>query len=412
MMQGIGRRLILAMGLVVCMIAPGAWAREVVVVTQDGRRIEGEWVSENDQGVVLSIASVQTSISRNQIKSVEFVETARERYQTKRSKLKDDDLNERYLLAYEMYDAGEYDLAIRELEGLEKVAPKDQRQRFTSLKQAIIESRKQKGQPSTATKDDPKTNQRSDKEKTADTSAPHPSAATKDETLTEDQINIIRIYEIDLSQRPRINVPNEVINKLLTDYADRDQTPKGPRLQQRLRRAPGYEKMKLIFDLQARELYGEVSVQQDPPVLADFRSQVHRAYVVNYCASLKCHGGAETAGDFRLFHDTRNREDYVYTNFYLLHLYQNASGDMINRNDPERSLLLQYGLDRTVAKTPHPDVPGWRAELRNDQTPMYQRIDAWIRSLYRPTPKYPIDYRSSDVETSKPDPAPTSDKTP
>ena len=104
-----------------------------------------------------------------------------------------------------------------------------------------------------------------------------------------------------------------------------------------------------------------------------------------------------------------NGEKTVYTNFFYLQSPTIGNQDMINRQIPERSLLLQYGLDRSAAEWPHPEVVGWRPKFQNKQDKFFQLIGDWIGSLWTPTPDYGITEQSQDrpePPTSQPATAP------
>ena len=66
---------------------------------------------------------------------------------------------------------------------------------------------------------------------------------------------------------------------------------------------------------------------------------------------------------------------------------------MIDRDYPEKSLLLQWGLPRDIAKYPAPeDLKRWRPSFTNTKSRQYQLILKWIDSLYDPAPNYEVKY--------------------
>jgi hypothetical protein len=65
---------------------------------------------------------------------------------------------------------------------------------------------------------------------------------------------------------------------------------------------------------------------------------------------------------------------------------------LIDYQNPGRSPLLQFGLPREDAITPHPDVVGWTPVFRSRDSRAFQRAVRWIQSMYRPRPDYPIEY--------------------
>ena len=57
---------------------------------------------------------------------------------------------------------------------------------------------------------------------------------------------------------------------------------------------------------------------------------------------------------------------------------------MIDRDEPRTSLLAAYGLPRAEAKTPHPDVPGFRPYFRTRNDKRYGSMIDWIDRLRHP----------------------------
>lgn len=375
-----GRCLRLVCALAVCVLSGQVWAREAVVTTVEGRTLTGELVSQDEATVTLMISGIKTPIPRRSIQSVELKPEPREQYRQMRSELEDDDLDGRYRLAYSMYEKKWFGLALTELKSLEQAFPGSGK---IGALTTVVQSRLDKeraGSPRAGQTQQKKTRPGS---VNVVTEVPGP-----DQRLTEEQINLIRVYEADLDAQPRVTLPPETIEKLFETYASDDRLNKDRRA---FRRLPGYEQLGVLFDLQARELYSEVVVRQDSPAVKAFRSQLHQRYVLNYCATTGCHGDNSPGGLF-LFRVQPNSDATVYTNFYILNRLEGPRGRMIDRDEPRRSLLLQYGLKRDAAATPHPDVPGWRLKFVDEQdTRFIQNVDV-IDRLWKPAPNYGISY--------------------
>jgi hypothetical protein len=384
-------------GVAIAMIACATTvlARDVKLHLNDGRVITGTYVSEDAQGVTIRISQINSTFPRTVIGRMETVPSVAEQYAQRRAALADSDIDGRYALVNWLYENKDYPLALRELAQLRSEAPDDAR--MAVLQRAI------EGQMAAAARRD----SRSAVEGAA-AAEPAGEPPAQENLLSEQQINLIKVYEIDLDQRPPVDVPREVVDRILKEYADNDRTPKGSAQQAAFRGAPGWQKLALMFDLKARPLYPLVQVRTDPPALATFRREFHTNYVVNYCAATQCHGGP-AGGDLLLIRDGRRSEEQVYTNFFILNQYEDDAGRMINRNDPDRSLLLQYGLERSSAKTPHPDVPGWRPHFQNEQAPRFVAMVDWMRSLY---PSPPLNYSIEDYTPPKAHVAPAPEAEP
>jgi hypothetical protein len=134
----------------------------------------------------------------------------------------------------------------------------------------------------------------------------------------------------------------------------------------------------------------KIQLRSDPDDMVLFRTRVH-PYVLQNCATAACH--AAPTAKFRLLRPggTSVSDELLYTNFYILSNYTRPVAGtvekMINRDDPRKSLLLQYGLPKSVAAIPHPG----KIQLHHfpsEDAPDFQLMARWIRSLTFPTPVY------------------------
>lgn len=406
----------IAAAFVVGLVVNLALAQQVVVKRKDGRTVRGDLVSQTDEQVTLNVDGIPTSIKRSDIESIDDVESIEDLYRERRSRIKDDDVDGRYELAKWLYDQKAFRLALEELDDLRKRFPNDRRVRTLA---GIVANRAKldQGDPNTTapggSNNDPQPGSNSGNSGNsgsggqvvggqqggnsgAGTGAGGAGVKVFDdiptELLSQDAINLIKLYEVDLTEQPPVRIPREVIESLFKDYAGNELIPKDRAGQLEFRRLPGWQQLEIIFRLQAREFYPKIDVRVLPPALRTFKSTIQRRYALSYCATVGCHGGKE-AGKFFLFTKRANEDATAFTNFYILSEYRNQDGDMIDRGTPERSLLIQYGLPREAAATPHPDVPGWQPAFRTDRDRQYQLIREWLGSgLYSPKPDYGIDY--------------------
>jgi hypothetical protein len=151
----------------------------------------------------------------------------------------------------------------------------------------------------------------------------------------------------------------------------------------------------------------DVVLMDDPAAVRGFRS-VHRQ-VLGGCATAQCHGSM-MGGNFVLF-PLPDDNAALYTNFHLLAKYssrpeiideqpslfggESVTMRMIDRQRPEKSLLLQYGLPQHLAESPHPQVPGFKPMFRDRRDAMYNRILTWIADDLRTVDVvHPVEYRS------------------
>lgn len=379
------------------MLTTAASAREAVVKLDDGREIRGELVTENAQEVVLEIAGIRTTFARQRVSSVEYVKSIKEQYQERRTQIADDDLDKRYDLARWLFENKSYDLAKSELADLIKRYPNDGRLvPLQNLIDAQIRIQNEQGsapaqprpqQPQVKQPATPKPSEQPDTGEAIDydRQAPHPR-------MTEEQINLLRVYEVDPGKQPNVHVPNEVMEEVYRRYAGEEGVPVGASAQRQALGWPGWRKLDLLFKLRARELYPQVIVHTEPQTIQNFRTTVHSRYLLPYCATTACHGGKD-AGSFFVFRFEPASNATVYSNYLILNKTNNSRGYMIDHERPDRSLLVQYGLPRADAAIPHPDVPGWRPLFRNAQDPRAVGVSQWVRSLGVTPPDYPINYQ-------------------
>ncbi len=396
--------MILVAAAALLLIAHPTLAKDAVIITDSGLRYEGTVISEDADNVrIRTTNGIVATVSRSSIDTFEYKKPIAEDFAERREALADDDLEGRYKLASDLVQKEAYQLAKTELEKMIKAFPDDNR--LTQLLQIAIEREKlqDKAEQGPAI---PKLPQR-DRPGNANnpsTNAPNrpdrprirPGGLTGDligetKLLNDEQINIIKIWELpsDLSNAGvNIRIEQDDLNDLLKDYADHHNTPKGVNAQRAFRRAKGWEQLELIFALKARDYYEKVSIRGDPPALKKFRSGISRTYVSSYFRNTF---GSGAIDNLYLFPVQGQPPEATYTNFYILSRYRGQGNAMIDRDRPDESLLLQWGLPRAAALYPAPDVPGWRPFFSGTDDPKFVSYVEWIRSLY-PKPDYGINY--------------------
>lgn len=376
---------------------------DVVIVLTDGQRLEGRYVSRDERGVVIHISGVDLTVESSRIERVFTLDPPLERYRRMRSMIKDEDVERLVSLADWLRRRKLYSESLIEIEQALSVEP----QNGDALRLKQIVSALAELQERAITEDD------SESEIGEPRRRPSPRVATRPKPaefplLTSDQINLLKVYEIDLRNPPRMTVPREVVQRLLADYSDNPLIPETREGRDAFFRKPASEILDVMFRVRARELYGLVIVHDQPSNMKVFRDQVHAAWLVTSCASTACHGGSDS-GRLKLFNYRPTAEESVYTNFLILDRFMTREGvPMIDYVEPQRSALLQMALPRNDARTPHPPVEGWRPVFRTRDNRRFLQAIEWIRSMYRPRPEYPIEYppRSADAPPDAPLPPP------
>ncbi len=373
--------------LMLSVVGLTAGARVAVVETNSGQTFEGQLISEDDRVVTLLISEVQTPIRRSDIKTLTIKKSNDDIYAQRRAELADDDLDGRWKLAYDMYELGALKLARTETLALRQQFPDAEKvERLDAVIVDAIRLQEERERPATT----PKTPTTPDAQP-ATPATPTGPAALREQQLTDEDINLLRLWELPVDLRelkPRVIIPRETIAELFKNYADQEVTPKGRKAQDDFYRLQGYEQIPLFFDLRARELYSQIRVIEDPPAMLKFRQEIYPTYITTYFA--RYFGGGQVDGLY-LFGGKGDRVRTSYTDFFILQSYQNADARMIDRSRPTDSLLLQWGLPRQDAKFKAPDVPGWRPFFKGPDDEKYLQLAEWIGSLYR-NPEYGITY--------------------
>lgn len=359
---------------------------EAVLWLRDGQRVTGLLVSRSEQVVVLKLGSTDFEYPMANVIQFEVLPPVEERYRAQRSLVPDDDYEQRVALAKWAYQRRRLDLAIAELESILQTDSSN-----TSAKDLLALAKIQQRIEARA---------KAKADESRDTRPPTKVAVPGEGVplLTQEQVNLMKVYEVDLTAPPRMNVRRSTITKMLRAYGDSPLIPFTQEGREALYRRTPAEILDLLFQLRARELYAEVEIQEQPASMKMFREQVHSAWLLNRCATAGCHGGPE-GGRLQLATRRPNAEETYFTNFLILERFRTADGQaLIDYDDPERSPLLHLGLARELSLTPHPVVPvrdgkgdRWKPVFHDADDEGFERALRWIRSMYRPRPEYPFE---------------------
>ena len=216
-----------------------------------------------------------------------------------------------------------------------------------------------------------------------------PRLAALGRILNDDEIQILRRSELLLDRPERVGVKfkNRVLERF---FAEMQGGPGFGFTRQRFFKLPPSERAQLILDF-APEAYGrDVEITTDPQRFANFERKV-LPIVLEGCATATCHGTHGRAR-WRLYSDRVRSKNMVYTNYLIMHELTLGQERLIDRDLPDRSLVLVYGLPEATTGPDHPsnhpqpiDPP-----FRNPKDRKYLEVLDWIESLALPTPDYGI----------------------
>jgi len=354
--------------------------QEVVIVLRGGQRLRGHLVSEDADRIVIRVGRVDAGISREEIEQIIPQRPAVERYREMRAVIDDNDVDRLLLLVEWLRGQELLDEALLEVTHVLGVEPRNgEALRLHALVERQIDLR-----DSMRSREGRAPRERVER--------PRRLGVEDFPLLSPDEVNLLKVYEVNLNDPPRILIERETVSTLLQQNRDHPSIPTSPEGRAAFHRQSGEEILRTMFELQARDLYPKVKIQGLPASLRSFRDHVNSTWLVNSCATTRCHGGAE-AGRLMLYNRNSTAEASVATNFLILERFKLADGEsLINYVEPSRSPLLHMGLPRDRAIREHPEVPGWRPTFRSPTDRRFRQAVEWIQSMHRPRPEHPIEY--------------------
>jgi len=360
------------------------------VVLSDGSTHEGVVLEDSFDRVTIAIEGVPTRFERRIVDHVELFPTFDELYAAIKAAIPPSMHTRRLELCQWLIDQGRFDLAEVELLALRDDKPETPGlPRLLRLVQAQLALTAANDSDSSTPLDDGSPSQPED----ASPRGPvHPNDLLPTELLSQDDINLIRVYEIDFDKPPVVEVPADTIRSLLTAYGSHDSIPASSAQRNQIFQWDSLDVVRLMFDVRARDLYSQIKVVTEPHALNLFRQRVHNAWLIPNCATSRCHGGV-SAG--RLFLHSRNykNERVRYTNLLILNrLELDPSKPLLNFEEPVNSLIIQHALPITEARFPHPDVPGWKPVFSRGNTDMLDDTLDWLRAMHPSHMNYPVEY--------------------
>jgi hypothetical protein len=359
-----------------------------MVLLRDGQSREGVIIEDTFEHVILEVQGIRTRLPREIVDRVILKPTFQQQYEQFVSTLDPAMPDRTILFCRWLMDQRRYDLARDHLRNLldEETGVHDlaEARRLLRIAEAHL-AMQRNDQPEQARQAE------NPVEALPDSDSDEVLEQFPGGLLTREQVNLIRVFEIDFRNPPRVSVKPETIRRLVSDFATHPSMPAAQRDRNKLFRAEPLDIVKLMFELRARDQYGEVQVQTEPHALNIFRRSVHDNWLLQNCAS--CHSGPD-AGRFFLHRRGYQDERVRYTNFLILERLEiDPKWPLVNYDNPEMSLIIQYAMPRNEARLPHPEVPGWEPVFTRSRQRLKQQSIRWIESMMQPRPDYPVDYQ-------------------
>jgi hypothetical protein len=365
----------------------------VIVVLTSGEQLRGELIEDRPGSIKLKVAEIEVRIPRDRVELVYPENDLMERYRLLRDAIPPDDADQILFLAEWLRRNGMLDEALRETQSALKIAPANgDAIRLRQLVEQQIRMRDRAGERRERGDDPESTSDPDSRPGLRQGAEPFPLISEKD-------ANLIKVFEVNLHNPPRMVIERSAIDAFLDGYGGRLGVPSSEEGRATFYRKPPAEILSMMYRLRARELYSEVKVLDLPESLKLYRDAVNSTWLVNSCATSRCHGGPG-AGRLMLANRKPSADLTFLTNFLILERHALDDGTpMINYEAPASSPLLQMAMPRHESLFPHPRVKGWKPIFSNQNARRFQQAVQWIDSMYKPRPTYPIEYTAPTGRT-------------
>ena len=373
-----------------------------LVYMRDGGTREGVIIEDAFDHVLLEIEGIRAKLRRDVVSHVVLQPTFDERYAKAKSSLQPGMYDAHLTLCQWLFEHRRYELAQKELlELLNQIEMAEARKLLKIVQAQLAIASPPPPAPIQPAEGPQAENQAEGNE---DRSGPvYAADLMPSEILSRDDVNIMRVYEIDFDHPPKVLIKPEAVRTLIEKYGTSKLIPASQAGRNAMFRAAAdspLDIVRLMFELKSRDLYPLVEVNSEPHALNMFRLRVHDTWLMNNCATSSCHGGPYAGPLF--LHRRNYKDDRVrYTNLLILERLEMDPGwPLINYEKPEDSLIIQYGLPRELARKPHPDVTGWKPAFSPSNQKLRENAVEWIQTMMQPRPDYPVQYEAPRLPKS------------
>ncbi len=385
--RGVGSRRWFTAGLAAAALAgavvAGTWprlagAKPGVVTNRQGQTFAGD-VTEDDQFMLVDTAGGQLRIDKRNVARVDYTADVNAQYEQRHAKLAPRDLPGRVELANWATEHSRPDLAATALEEARQIDPanRDVALALDTVQRQMDLDRRHGKTPVPAATPPAVAGAKPVPPATGPAAAGGPPAVADMEhrLLTAAEVNAVRQVEMRTDDRL---VKVRLANKVASRYEKASGMTAAA-----FNQLSGEEQALEILKHGTDEMAKDVLILTDPTPLQLFKTKV-MPIVAQGCGSTACHGGPH-AGTFMLY--TGEGTQQLYTNFYILQTYAAQVGGVkylaMDREVPDRSLALQYGLPVVAGRPPHPTVAEFRPRFKNKDDPAYQTVYDWLYNSVR-----------------------------
>ncbi len=218
--------------------------------------------------------------------------------------------------------------------------------------------------------------------------------------LTNEEIQILRRNELALDRPERVPVDfkNKVLDRFWNYLAMRENLgpkdragfnrlrPAARKGQYMLSKVKEWQRASIDETTFVDEFSDDIVIEDDPALFRDFKNPRVSGVILNSCATARCHGG-QNAGEFILFNERIMTDKMHYANYLALNEYEKNGERLINRDTPNRSLVLIFGQPETTGPgSAHPTPVD--VVFTNPQNIKYRNLLSWLASLDVTQPDY------------------------
>lgn len=247
------------------------------------------------------------------------------------------------------------------------------------------------------------------------------TAQAPNKALTYEQVSRIRYMELRGMRRPSMTEPDRVTVRISRDVIDEfllsmegDPNFREDRDRRNFLKMTPPQKLHTIAKYKGASYADKVRITSDPEVFVEFRKNV-LPHVLRGCATTGCHTSTNrSAPGFAFLNDPKRTTLSVYSNFLILNDLRVGKHRMMDRSQPENSLLLTYLLPRNsvLPEFRHPGTADIKPLFPSRKHKHYTRVLNWISSLKHPAEEYgvrlietttmPSEDEDSDTGTTEP----------
>ncbi|MBC7772766.1 MAG: hypothetical protein H7210_09755, partial [Pyrinomonadaceae bacterium] len=220
---------------------------EVILILKEGNRVTGILVEELPDAIRVRIAGIETTFKSDMIERYEVMRPILERYEEMKRAIGEDP-DGLATLAEWLRSREQHELALKEVNHLLKIDPNHtEGKRLKLLIEKQIELR------SKARSSDPK----APAVRPAPANAAPKTPVQSFPLLTDSQINLLKVFEIDLDDPPRMTIKRSTVTRLIDENLGTPHIPVTQEGRDAIYRKTPAAILDLMFKLRARDLYAE-----------------------------------------------------------------------------------------------------------------------------------------------------------